>query len=492
MLYNSYDEKYNQIEQRGFYLGDFVLDPDSPNKNGGYIPVYDDESGKQVGRMLATEEFKDFVSVNQFKRFLADKAHEAQELSQQQNMTIHEAGTSRADKLVSDGFDVYSNYSRLYTPQALEGKNVFTQARGLQGDSKGTHMELGIPALSTSRDPLVSIKGGFGGFKTSNVVFMELPTARTLNMSRRAYEGSTDDKSLVVTGVDKIFDDPKGELIGLNLPKSSHLEAETAVLRPDELNVRRLDEGSKYPSEDDINLTDRKEIEDLMEEYGVPKATDKLPATGELSRVDRVVQGQQLANKLIEDAKDIRTNVLPDMVNFNSKSALNAYDKLKNYFNELQMLGKYTEQYGARGTFDSLLTFSRFNTDSMDALAMALSRSGAKQKARNVAVLKEILKEIRFNAPKKSTYPMTDITPSGSTVETSSLRNIPKSLIKKALFEDSSLNDFSTDEINMLRTAGINLVDKQNPLDGGSIQYKGLKQLLFMSADAFNKGGLVK
>jgi hypothetical protein len=321
---------------------------------------------------------------------------------------------------------------------------------------------------------------------------MELPTARTLNMSRRAYEGSSNDKSLVVTGVDKILDDPKGELIGLNLPKSSHLEAETAVLKPDELKVRRLDEDSKYPSEEDLDLRDRKEIADLMKEYGVPQATDRLSATGQLSRVDRVVQGQQLANKLIEDAKDIRTNVLPDMVNFNSKNALNAYDKLKNYFNELQMLGKYTEQYGARGTFDSLLTFSRFNTDSMDALAMALSRSGAKQKARNVAVLKEILKEIRFNTPKKSDYPMTDITPSGSTVETSSLRNIPKSLIKKALFEDSSLNDFSTDEINMLRTAGINLVDKQNPLDGGSIQYKGLKQLLFMSADAFNKGGLVK
>ena len=44
----------------------------------------------------------------------------------------------------------------------------------------------------------------------------------------------------------------------------------------------------------------------------------------------------------------------------------------------------------------------------------------------------------------------------------------------------------------MLKNAGINLADKQNPLDGSLIQYKGLKQLLFMSADTFKKGGLVK
>jgi hypothetical protein len=490
MLYTSYDEKYNQIEQRGFYLGDFVLDPDSPNRNGGYIPVYDDESGKQVGRMLATEEFKDSVSVVQFTKFLNDKGDEAQELSQQQNMTVHEAGTSRADKLVSDGFDVYGDYAGRYSPQSLAGKNIFTTAKGLQGDSVGIHMELGNKALSTSRDSLVSIKGGFGGFKTSNVVFMELPSARTLNMSRKNYDNYNAGFGNMME--DKVFDDTEGKLVGYNLPKSSHLEAETAVLRPDELRVRKLDPDNKYPSEEDLDLRDSKEIEDLMEEYGVPKATDKFPATGQLSRVDRVVQGQQLANKLVRDADNIRTNILPDMVYFNTKTSLEAYDKLKNYFNQLQMLGKYTEQYAARGTFDSLLTKQNFNIESMNTLAMALAKSGAKQKARNVVVLKEILKEIKLNTPKQSVYPMTDITPSASIVETSSLRNIPKSLIKKALFEDSSLNDFSKDEINMLRTAGINLVDKQNPLDGGLMQYKGLKQLLFMSADTFKKGGLVK
>ena len=464
IYYNSYDPKYNQIETRPFYL--------RKGESNNTVNAYDGDSGKLIQTITVEDYYgNDSIDAETLKDFINTRTNFARMQSNNANRTIYTGGESRGDRLERDGFGAYRDYSDRYSEKRRPSRLYAEDAAGAF-TSSGRHIELKVPGLSTSRDPLVSMKDSFGGFKTSNIVYMELPKSRTIDMSRSDY-----DKDYGVDPYsDKIFSDEKENLVGINLPKSQHLEAETALLKPEEMQVRKLDPEEKYTESQ----------QGVTSQFEEPSPVN---TEGTQSRVDRVVEGQRLANKLVKDRKDI-SNMLDDIFQnkrFDTKNSIASYNKIKNYFNELQMLGKYTEQYGARGTYDNFLAnevASEFRL--LGELQEGLLKTGSKQKAKNIATLKALLQGIKYNPPSA----VTKITDYSTKQETSSIRGVPKSLIRKALFTDADLKDFTVKERDMLEKAGIytNPEDMRPELIG----YKGLKQLLFMAADEFKDGGFVK
>ena len=129
---------------------------------------------------------------------------------------------SKAERLVQEGFQSYDDF---------EGD------LGLgRRESRGEHMELDKKMLSTSRDPLVSLKEGYGEFNPANVVYADLPRRKVKGLSGADYTDARNYRD-----ASKLSDEPLG------LPKSDHLEAEIAVSKPEELNrIRRLSDKDKY------------------------------------------------------------------------------------------------------------------------------------------------------------------------------------------------------------------------------------------------------
>ena len=100
------------------------------------------------------------------------------------------------------------------------------------GGSKGAsgmHAELGKKMLSTSRDPLVSIKRSFGDLVPANVVSAPFPRGKVRGMTREEYTAPS-------TKSQYTQDDTAA-----GLPRTRHKEAEIAFSTPEELeNIRQL------------------------------------------------------------------------------------------------------------------------------------------------------------------------------------------------------------------------------------------------------------
>ena len=125
-----------------------------------------------------------------------------------------------------------------------------------------------------------------------------------------------------------------------------------------------------------------------------------------------------------------------------------AYQDLRNLMKDLQALGQFTEQYGARGTYDSLLqTVSSESDRTVERLAKFLPEGERKENVQMLASVFEIMKDKQY------------LTDTGK----SSLRGVSDKKLKEMLKSDKPI--------------GAN--------------YEDLKRMVFLLTDKLNRGGLM-
>tara|TARA_Y100000114_G_scaffold98370_1_gene91559 strand:- start:51 stop:2324 length:2274 start_codon:yes stop_codon:yes gene_type:complete len=266
--------------------------------------------------------------------------HGSQGISQPYRPEItYYSDKTRADVLEDEGFLPYTDFE--------EGVEI-----GLGGGkgATGVHMELGKKMLSTSRDPLVSIKRGFGANIPANVVSAPFPRSMTRPMTPEEYD-------VISSKAQYSRDDTP-----VSLPTLRHQEAEIAFSRPEDIkNIRQLS----------------KQIDAIPRTEAVGR--EDLKNLGKMSLEDRVITGQKFANNIVN-----KFDVLDALIPFEDFSltvpktltknqAQVAYNEVRDIMKDLQALGQFTEQYGARGTYDSLYkTFRANNTDRVKHIAKNL------------------------------------------------------------------------------------------------------------------------
>jgi hypothetical protein len=238
--------------------------------------------------------------------------------------------SSKGEQLEKEGFAPYEDIGPL---AGGSRRSAFRSDKSGFGSAQtGQHIELkGIKALSTSRDPLVSMKDAFGSRVLANLVYADLPKAEQRNLTPREYKALT--RRNDPEGAELRDEILRSEGIPLSFPKSSHDEAEVALTRPQELNVKRL-------SEDDKRLK-RLNPKDNVEELPT-KGTGKLPLA------EKVAEGQRLVNRLFSQAEKLN-KINQHEYRSDATFTQDYYSTLRNMFKDAQSLGKYTEQYGARG-----------------------------------------------------------------------------------------------------------------------------------------------
>tara|TARA_B100001094_G_C18186632_1_gene804232 strand:+ start:1755 stop:3872 length:2118 start_codon:yes stop_codon:yes gene_type:complete len=357
---------------------------------------------------------------------------------------------SKGDQLEKEGFAPYADAGPLSggsrRTQFMGDDSSFGTARS------GQHMELkGIKALSTSRDPLVSMKDAFGNRVLANLVYADLPKVEQRNLSADEYKTLTrrgDPKGTELK--EELLD---GEGIPLSFPKSTHDEAEIALTKPQELDVKRL-------SRDDKRISPLKGNPDKPFELD-EKSIEKLPTknTGKLPLAERVAEGQRLVNKIFVQAEKLRK------IDITKKSSQEYYSTLRNMFKDAQSLGKYTEQYGARGTYDSFLETVAQNSSFKNSLSEAAKSMPDGEKKRNIIVLNELLESMGFAS---------------------------KDATKRARRATKGMSDKELDSLLFGRrttTYGIPYTDIDATIK--DLGYNDYKRMVFMVTQKLNRGGLM-
>lgn len=411
----------------------------------------------------------------------------------------------RGQRLANEGFEPFGS---------------FTGARGLTGENAtGRHAELKEKALSMSRDPLVSMKPGFGGRRLDNIVYSDLPMSLQRNIKPSDYDDINNNRvflSDVISRmtdeeIDKVFTEApefyeamkQGKVnlhariipseaaakrnIGLSLPKSDHLEAETAILEPQELSVRRLSEDSDevreiYPliyKGDKQAYKERKQkrSKDFVGPHRLSPEREakriRKKDLGKLPLEERVREGQKLANTVLDRFQFLSeasgdTFSPPVTARGTGKSHIGKrdfnYQIVKEMFTDLQSLGQFTEQYGARGTYDSLMeTISR---DKQFRTAIQRTADAFKdvspEKYKNLKMLEVLLN----NSSMRRLY--TD----AERMTRTQMRNV----------KDKTLLDFIASDVDMppeLRSTNQDL------------SYNDVKRAMFLITQKLNRGGLM-
>ena len=354
---------------------------------------------------------------------------------------------TRGDTLANEGFKPYGE---------------FDAERGLSGArATGRHFELKEKALSTSLDPLVSMKPAFGERATQNVVYSELPRGDVRDMSSQEYDdltlfgGASEDAQRI---------SPKSSnVVGAQLPKSRHLEAEVAITNPETLMPQRLGKGEVSPQ-----FTTERGTKDI----------------GKMDLEQRVAYGQRLANSLIRRVKDFQTKLIKKRDKGGSgeydsaAEAVTDYNNLRTVLQDLQSLGNFTEQYGARGTYDSILEDLVKDPDNLKNLADALPKGEKKANALMLHTILDAMNNTSNSATKKAL---------------TRTRGLPDSLLLKlSNANDSKGVKLTKDEFNILSDANIKQKsDVPGDVDLTQLGYNDLKRMLFLQTDKFNQGGLV-
>ena len=384
---------------------------------------------------------------------------------------------SRGEKLAREGFEPFGS---------------FKGARGLTSDrASGRHAELKEKALSMSRDPLVSMKPVFGGRQMDNIVYSDLPMSLQRNIKPVDYDDISNGRvtlgevisKMTDEEIDKVFNNApefyeamkEGSVnlnanivpseaaakrnIGLALPKSTHLEAETAILEPQELGVSRLS-------------ADSDEVRDIYPmRYGIKTKRKRKKDLGKLPLEERVREGQKLANTVLDRMTIIEDSggkyQLREVMPVTDKGAGGAaynYQAIKEMFTDLQSLGQFTEQYGARGTYDSLIETiaqSRQFRNGLTKTADAF-KDVSPEKYKNLKML-----EVLVNHPR-----MLSSFSSAEEMSKTQMRGI----------KDKELLDFIESDVGMppeLRSTGSNLA------------YNDVKRAMFLLTQKLNRGGLM-
>ena len=382
---------------------------------------------------------------------------------------------SKAERLVQEGFQSYDNF---------EGD------LGLgRRESRGEHMELDKKMLSTSRDPLVSLKEGFGEFNPANVVYADLARRKVKGLSGADYTDARNYRD-----ASKLSDEPLG------LPKSDHLEAEIAVSKPEELSrVRRLSDKDKYvgsasrpdmPEEfysyrrmfeegviegnkgraevaDEFRAKEKKIINAVNKDIGKSKTLEEKVLKGQIIASSLKRREQLLARPIKEDyyfPKDMRKTPPKKVI------AKKYYDDIKSYFNDLQSLGQFTEQYGARGTYDKFLEdLSKHGgkLKEIESNLFFIRRDLPKEKAENLRIIYNILK--RRKTMSTNAESMSDTAGRGISNQ---------QLLKSAKEETKTIRERLPD-----MTGDSDFIS--------NLDYNDLKRLLFLTTQKMNRGGLM-
>lgn len=394
---------------------------------------------------------------------------------------------SKAERLEQDGFVPYSEF---------EGDIGL----GMR-ETRGRHQELGKQMLSTSRDPLVSLKGGFANFDPSNVVSAPLKKSEVRGMSPEMY----DDISTYRTdsNIARVPDEPVG------LPRSMHLEAEVALSKPEELSGIRQLSKEKMDLSPNVGTSFseairegklpefRKAEQEKVAKYrraiekdisGQPRVKS-VPNIGKMNLEEKVLNGQGMANSLAR-----RENLLH--ANFGKygredvptkADAKIYYDDVRSYFKDLQSLGQYTEQYGARGTYDTFLKTQAEKTT---------RKSGFENNIKNIRRAKALSPEKM--ATLETIYDVIKridtVSKSAQTSNYSALRGISDKELSDLIYKQKAGDKLLAGElINFgLEFKNPDGTTKQRMyLDYSKLGGADLKRLMFLTTQKLNRGGLM-
>lgn len=353
-----------------------------------------DEDGKQTNEMTVKVSDDNKISLKDLTRILDDQ----ESMSRSKTDTFYttpgdmaERATSRADELAEEG---------AFLPYRDEDMGGFAGAEGLtSADASGRHAELKEKAISLSRDPLVSLKEVFGDRRLDNIMVSRLPKSMVRNLNPRDYDrinegDATLSDILTQENLAAINERERKQLedaIGISIPKSIHLEAEIASKNPEELGVDRLS---------DV-------LDDKVRDFYSVGDTNRRKNIGKLPLKDRVREGQKLANTVRYTGDFIQGKAATEMGSeigdeftkfsdgkmFEDLSPAKQYSLVRQYFKDMQSLGQYTEQYGARGTYDTFLTEAAKDRTNLETLAFNLPEGSEKKETMKAIV--SVLESVR-------------------------------------------------------------------------------------------------
>jgi hypothetical protein len=419
------------------------------SEDGKFLKIYDSSDATLVNTIPITNKGiakKDLVTA-------IDKYNS--KLFEESSFSDYEIPSykTKAQQLEMEGFAPYTN-------------NSFTNARRrpFEGDKSmfgssqtGHHLEMrNLKALSTSRDPLVSNKHGFANRVLANIVYADLPKSVKRDLSPEEYSTLADRGNYFYSVSDQNELNERMTRLGspLSLPKSQHLESEIAIQQPEKLNVKRLSDDTKQVRSD-----------------AEPGPTRN---TGKLSLSERVREGQQLVNRLFEQQDKVMQYSIVDLENpINAKKV---YNEVRSMFKDAQSLAKYTEQYGARGTYDSYietLSNDRLFVNKLELAARGLPEGEQKK---NLVVLADLLDNMPDNTGRQEALARAKTETRGlSDKELLNIMYDRPNLVPPKEYDVPGLGK-EVELLDVLPEMGYN--DK--------------KRMLFLATQKLNRGGLVQ
>jgi len=278
------------------------------------------------------------------------------------------------------------------------------------------------------------------------------------------------------------------DAIGISLPKSVHLEAEIASKNPEQLDVERLS---------DV-------FDDRVRDFYSVGDTNRRKNIGKLPLKDRVREGQKLANTVRytgdfiqgKAAKEMTREIGDEFTKFSdgktfySLSPAKQYALVRQYFKDMQSLGQYTEQYGARGTYDTFLTEAAKDRSNLEMLAFKLPEGSEKKEIIKdiVAVLENIRNTRKLGTSARTmntTYPFR--TTASELTDNELLKGI-----KASVKYENRLQRYE-------KKKALGLVDDssfpQKRISEGEgtlpLEYTDAKRAMFLLTQKLNRGGLM-
>ena len=314
--------------------------------------------------------------------------------------------------------------------EGLESFKDFKGEVGLDKFATGQHAELKAPMMSFSRDAMVAMKPGFGGGDTRNILYADLPRELTRDMTPEEY------RKVTMYGKGSLPLRDPGQ-IGYRLPKSIHLEGEEAITNPELLDVKLL--------------SDNPELE------------------------RRIAIGQLNLNRLLDDKDMILKNV---QYPASPAGSVKVYNGVRKILNNLQSLGQYTEQYGARATYDDILETlldENKSDDFIEAIKMLPNNLPEGQRKKTAKSIKSVMLFLKRKGVSSPRFKAKEV-----------LSGVSDKDLNDALFSTKSLSVKKKKELDK---AGLGLF-MDGSLDLDKLGYKDLKRLLFLGTQKMNRGGL--
>ena len=318
--------------------------------------------------------------------------------------------------------------------EGLSPFSAFKGEAGLSGPvATGEHSELKEQMMSFSRDPLVAMKPGFGGGRTENIIYSDLPRELTRDMSPDEYVKAAN----LVTGEKKVMPQLSQGQIAYRLTKSIHLEAEEAITNPELLDAKVLADNPKLQ--------------------------------------DKVQRGQDMVNDILKKKDTIYTDVqYPE----SAEGVRQMYNRTREVLNKLQSLGQFTEQYGARGTYDDLLETLLDDNKSSDfiyAIQMLPKNLPDGQRKKIATSMRSILNRMATRSIAGAKFKAEE-----------ALSGISDKDLSEAVFSTKRVDVKKQKELD---DAGLGIF-MDGDIDVDRLGYKDLKRLLFLGTQKMNRGGL--